>query len=1344
MAFAQPVGMRLNFLGGSIGASVDRPPARSGAPIPLARPHADDVQALLKDARALAWRVDLVLDRTLDELPKTTRRAPWLKFLATASGSEPATLRQLLGRHRADANARPDAEGSESSVDAAMNGAELVAAIESRRQAHEAALKRLLAADAAHADVRPLAADPGRWHRAAQLSADRDDAVEAVERCSRALRSVLTVGRMTGLEAHALTSELLDRHIAFLHQRMAQYDDAMKAADTMLEAQRRKIDCLLQAQDVCSAALTEALAHHDACAASLNRTAAALAARERRLSPLEPRVATSDQGTSRDGLAIKRAKLARVHESHALLRKELADATREVTSRAAALSDTDAALARAQQEALDRDPMDGLRDELLDGRDVLARSQPALDRKLSESRARAHAAARLLAQFQATGGDALSNCPPGFDARQLADADGQSLRSGLSRFLRSLPSAHPPAKRALAPLAIVEIMSRGLALACNADAALAARSLEALSSHPPEHWVASARGQGGTVPPDEVEVTPAISRLFRAMASVPRGLEVLDMAAMPGRRALHDDAHRSVLQTFWIARGEAEQPGLAVDVKAWLARAENVAARLLQDADGNWPALLDRLPARDVAAYRAVLNGFVSNARGSAYETTDRMLRQPSDDWIAALQKHRPWPHGMLPRSLHPASGRSPFSPPTLRLLQRQMESQGMSTAKTDAENAVRQAAREMAEQARSGLMRAAPAHAHDEAARHFDAALQAVCEHVARHEGHPLTVARPLNRFRTPEFSHTKRIYDARLGRKDFALIRKATASLLADGTSPGRLDMPSASDDAPGDALPEPFETLFAQAHVSVIDLLDAIGQWLQAQGLLPPPPDERATDVSRGDDGGPAAMRRKVATAKRKVFVRPEDVAAFFRPALEGMRLRDQIGVSEGGTIGATLPFIPYTLPAPVLGGLTATLYSRTTESFLQIRNLNFALDVRVGGTDTRAHEFRAGAGLGLNLGAFKIAVPQFDVRAKLERSKKRYAALRLFHERDGSGRRKHEETIDQAISVLDTLLRWDAPDKQPGGGQPPFSGPLEAVLALHPNARILDGTTASAQTQGRLDLRSYARAGRGPLQFTVQAGASASAGSASEATDERAGHPHQAMRDRSDQRQQAATASAGATIRARGLRYPVSSSAVQGDWYVPGAAGLVDATRDLAVRLRKSGVTLFSVGERTGASFDRTFTRAADLLAEIDAHREAWLMRCTEALPAEDEDTAGSSGQIRRAEHLLQQFENELESSSAFPNTQFSIKYEAQPLAIGLIDGLRAVERLAAMQGDARAEVETREALASLMSLRACWSVKNMAIRSKGKEGREFGFDLLLRWIRTRSAESARVRLSFPPT
>ncbi|MGH8778288.1 hypothetical protein [Paraburkholderia sp.] len=1066
-------------------------------------------------------------------------------------------------------------------------------------------------------------------------------------------------------------------------------------------------------------------------------------------------------------------------EVQADLSSRVADLTRQFTAAKAALTNAGKELEQRQEAAGDAmralkeftpyiDEEVGRLGQLQLKLDAagggLANPAKSVGDKLKASSEQLEKNRALEKQLSTIGTEAIASTAPGFNPGHLATREGEALVQKLLDVARALPEDDVTAERALPRAAAMDMISRSLAVVTGGDMQAAGKLLGELTAHPLNHWIEPPAQEGNGTAVSHTAPSAEMTTLSQLMARIPRGTEVLNLASTPPLGKPLERAQVEATQAYWMAH-LAQSAETDEAVKTWLGKAMHVASHVVRNSKDETVFDPSKLPLRSSAAFNAVRNGFLSNAEGSDYDLSNRNLLNVTSSI------GEPGSSSWLPSSFDPAKAATLFDPKTLNFAQKQMEAQGMDTTKTRAEASIMTAFEQLGKDARVrfGQLSAPAANttanpaanaaqssargAGDNAERLFAATMVALSDYVGHEKRSPTIISRLTSPVSPPSFNHTKRIYDAHLGPGEKTRIRQAVHALLyppRPAIGSRKLTKPNPNATV---ALPPEIENLFRQERVSVTDLLKTLEAQLgkssaATKAVMASSIKTLGDDFGSPESGAPK-IDEQVRLAKMRKFESKDDVEAFFRPLLETLRLRDQVTVTSGGTLGGGIPLLPAVPKFPMSASFG--LYAKRTESFVQFKNPTFASEIMVGSTVSHLHDAKVSLGNRLEIGIATLTAPSGSVKFETARPKTIYTSLRTLRGKDEMGVRKEQEAIDANLKLLDILLRWDTdPSKTAEDGQP-FSDPLEAIFALSPDTLVASGEKEGRTNQGSLDIGAIARlrtpgnhasVGTSVIPFSLKVERTAEQGT------ERTGYPHQTVHDSSSQARQRVNMLANFGVIGTAFKEPIGTIGADGKGtgqaHINLIGNLLEISREIVSNFEKNGATRFPIGDQTGGAVDRTYGTPKDLLAEVQTYREDWLQRCMDTLPREKTAEVDTPERRAVAAGILEQFENDLRVAGSNSSLQFNIKYEMQPRMSGVIDGLRGMEALAREQGDTDTAAEARNMMNTILSYRASWSVKNTTVRSKGKTSEDMGLDFFLRWQKTYSSESTRARVAFPPS
>jgi hypothetical protein len=1253
------------------------------------------------------------------------------------------------------------------------------------------ALDKLLAAESALHMEQLLLANARECGRTTAV-ATKERAVaqmqEAVDRAKDELTPVIagmrediSAFRSLDLGVQVLASDLLDRKVSAFHNQVSFLRNAV-AADKenlpktidRLKLQRSEVMTSQQASYQSVYHLRERVTRLESRLSDARDLVAVEVADHARRNELADLALGPEGGSETEGrsepvvLTDAQVRVADLESQIADAKQSIEDLDRERASLSPVLEYLDAEIGRLEQfHSNEAGRFNDVARSLRNLGVSVGKTSESVKRKLESNLAAEHKLSAAHTQL-------IAASAPGFSVENLGSR-GAPLLTKLAKLANYLPEDDFKGERILPRAAAIEMISRSLAIATNGDVEKAAALADALTSRPLNHWVPtpqnrSARDVPFHVPNGEMEA------LLSTMASVPRGLDALNLIAGKDteddtRQAPLEVGQRDALQAYWQASNAMKTEPDEV-VKVWLSQAMNVAAHEVRNKKNDTVFPTADVPLKEQAAYRAVRNGFLSNAAGSDYDLSNKNLLNLTN----TIADQKPRQSRLLrwaPHSLNPAEAASPFRPVALKLAQKQMEAQGMPTLKTKADADIQQTFVTLGELANGHLKHLEDSTAGNRnrntslADAQISAAIAAISEFVRENSSrsgprirfpvspNSLNLRSPI----TPKsFGQSKRLYDSRFDAKDIKTIR-ARASELSNASA---------------EAFPPALDRVLGQKRPSIIDVMGAIHADLSASseetksalkgGLdilnrdFPRTEREDGVGISRTGlrqytFAPQESMKSRVAFAKTSTINSKDDVEKFFRPMLETARMRDQVTLTGGGTIGIGIPILAPVTPNFPLSA-QAHIASKRSEAFLQFKNPTFSAELSTGSVVTVQRDAGVSVGYRVGLGPASF-VASGNVKAEKTESKTIYTNLRTLRGKDDSGNRKVQEAIDDNLKVLDILLRWQ--DKTDANGNAyEFTDPLQAIFALSPTTLVASGEKDASTLGGTIEARGALR-GRAP-GHQLSAGVSATPFSlglskAREKNSERTGFLHQRVLDHNDQASQRIGVAAKIGVIATPYKHSFTKGHINtptgtlesertGRGHLSLAGDVIEYSRELVSNFEKNGATTFPIGDNVGGSVDRAYGSPKDLLAEIEANREDWLIRCLDVLPRSKESESDTTERMSKATALLNDFIKDLREVGANPSFQFNIKYEMQPRMSGKVDGLRGIEALAEMQGEKATASQSRADAEQLLRHRASWAPKNMAVRSKGKTWQETGIDFFLRWQKNASAETSRAAFAFP--
>ncbi len=908
--------------------------------------------------------------------------------------------------------------------------------------------------------------------------------------------------------------------------------------------------------------------------------------------------------------------------------------------------------------------------------------------------------------------------PPGFGA-------SESLRA-LSRELNIAMHAIPAnsAADALPKTDIAESLSYALAIVSGGDAQRATVLLRELRARPTLSMVMREDG-GGASSSSSGEAPADIKALFHLMAAMPRGVEVLQSL---GNNAGEPISGKQLvaLRVYWQADMAISQSKPA-PVVAWLNDAKLVAAdRLHLDTGTNLDQhLSERFGERQLGAYNAVRNGYVSNAPGSPYDARDKELRKVGEEWMQRRLSR--YGEGLL-RGLNPASAKTPFTSHALAGTAKMADRFGITTHATKAAAAISAAAASLGEAAK-GLPMSAQ-HGDEQV---YCLAVTALCEYIREN------------------FAELRALTPA-----DFDAIRKRFNHALPT---------PAAGRTANKQALPESLEEFAAEANamarssssfplrrkanigVSAESVLrDVSEQFLQrnAEHLSPEQIDSivggLGLDAAEVQDNFRLSHISRYGQGQKLRLDDNQDLVQFYRPMFAQWGLRNKLKTSNGGTLGVGLPLLPYISPKIVTPLLTAG-YSQKQEAFVQFFQPLLGFEMMVGESKSKTMEGSMGVAVGKTRGKHLFAGGTATIAATHERMKMNGTVVRFLRARG-----QDEAQRQNMLKAWESTVLWK--DLKPTKSDAGFSGPMEAILSRLPDAVVTGFDAGSIATQGearasagaRLQTKPDSRGAEFGLGAILTAKAKAQRAFEYRTEDKAAVY---VVSDKSSTGKQTAAASLDVQLplprNARALPLAHGKSGALGGGSVP-----VDFSfeREFAQHLQKHGLSPFRINDKQDGDLDRHYFGAKEMLAEISANRDQWCARALETLP-EVNGTKDTPENRAESQRLLAQFEKDIVALEAEGKyCQFNVNYSMRPQASGRIDGARLVGGLAETLGDAGRVNEKVKLADAVLQQPATWRPLMLIVRERGKEATNLGLNYGLRVQSVATVDGQRTAAQFP--
>ncbi|HEY4542102.1 MAG TPA: hypothetical protein VIG66_07010 [Noviherbaspirillum sp.] len=1232
-----------------------------------------------------------------------------------------------------------------------------------------------------------------------QRTSELEQALVTLQEAIKKLHSASAVVSMLDCSDNALATDLISQKLSFVRTQIEQYSAKLAQSDLSIkdeiETRKKALTDTREGMLIASKKLEaswNALVHHEAL----------LFASMRQLQKLQQEFDALNEPQEEIGPAKEVDEFAAARQARI---EELSAVIGETKDRIAVMAiELPAAQERvaADQEILEEwendfdTSMTAFHDRLTAFftnepaiRQVLAELNLAADQitgKADDWKRRSEETRALEAQIHDRALQLQLAAPSGFSAAALASPAGQQIKASLASFAARLEPDDPEEERELPRLAKIEILSNAIATITDGDAERSARLLQDLMAHPSEHWVPLPQHLGGPVPatlareqtaPSHAASSDDMRLLFHFMASVPRGTEVLDEASGGAGRKPMGREQLEALQAYWMA-DKAQLHESSEEVRAWLRDAQFVAAHEARNRKKEPPVFeTSALPGDMIRAFRAVKKGLLSNAPGSDYDRINSALAKLGDQWRLAVQDQRHKLLSWLPKSPNVYADKSPLHPRALKLGMKQLEAQGVSTVRTQGHEAVIGAASALSARLADGFMSRRTGHENISDARLFDLTAKVVCDYIAGQRNGPAELAQKRTPMRRTAFHKCERSYQAKLGKQDFEQIRREVAAALAGveaGAGAGQTRKLIKRNPHSAIQLPAPFAGMLKTDHfgrdvkISAPDVLRQIAQ---------------AMDVALPETGAVDAladMETKLAIAGQETLQSKQDVINFFAPFLAEMRLRDQFTLSQGGEFGGGIPLLPIAPPAPFVANASVNVYTRRKEESFQIKSPTYGVEFVFNSVSSRAHDVRIAGGLGISAGWLKLYLPMLSRKREYAKTETGFILVRTLRPKDERGVRKEQESRDEALDLLTKIVCWDHPDHGPSADEPPFSGPLDAILEHYPDCLVADGTKTARGWQTGTDLSFAGRFGFADKHLLAGVAATplnVRTDNKSEVSKERSGYAHQTVLDRSDERRQRLSAgvmagaigtffrkavNGGDEVNETGMRDvapppgAMASRAGGGsskagaaidsegsaNWRVMGAANLLDFSKELAYNMEKNGVTRFAIGDKTGGSMDRVYGSPKDLLAAIERNEEEFLLRFLDTIPVSPGAERDTPQNRMVARMQLDWFKKDLQAMKKDSSMQFNIKHEKQPKITGWDDAFNALEAIAGARGDAGKVRELQKGRRELAAYRSSWSFKNSVFRGKGKDSEDLGVDFGLRAKRTYSAETTRAKGAYP--
>lgn len=902
--------------------------------------------------------------------------------------------------------------------------------------------------------------------------------------------------------------------------------------------------------------------------------------------------------------------------------------------------------------------------------------------------------------------EAMLRSPPGF-----APASAVALAPSLQQLAERLPDRS--AKDAIPKVALLETISRGLAQVTGADAGRARRALDALLRHPVPAWI-PLPGHATAAADEPAQTAHDVASLFRLMSKVGRGTEALMLATRPGA-SMADVAPGALdVRAYWRAdqaiRDEASPP-----VQAWLRGAQQAACAAVHPQAGSTATHVQ------VAALRAVRQGFLSNAAGSAYDRANQRLRKTVNEWVDRSGERT------RTQRLLPILGKTPFSRTAVKANTKVAPMMGVVTAAARVEQAARSAATTLQGAVGHGL---------------------AACRAHGSLPPDELFITAALARFALKEADRPSAT--RKLGWRDARALQaqlKAVVNEQLAGLPPGLEQQLRA-------ARPRLKAALARELRRSslMVRLLDDAARRL-ADTALPGASDgaisrlchDAAQDLQQAHEGLDLALTGKLRGK--------EDLVRLIEPQIMSTQLRTRSAFQGGGSMGLNLPNFGAALNAlgmPSLFSVRGDNYSRR-EAFLEIFHPMQGIQLTTG---IRRGEVAEG---GVSVGpTWKTPGGLLNARAtlggRIGSASSDVDGVVLRIRREPGRLPQMRENLAKAFK---DLVYWDDLLDDHGAHYP---DPLAALLARNPKLIVADMRASTQTLTGELGVAAgatvgtTANAGR-PIAVGPQASLGAKVDRASQSYVDGTGEVR-VTNERGKVAHQRLMLSAGLTV-------PVGDPqglAIDGDGFarqarggegggvqlaglrMPFASGL---TRDLAQNYEKVSMTHLDFAGTMDSDHDRYYDSPEPLLSEIDANREVWILRFMEMKPHPPGNAQEAERYRNEANEALDQFRADalaLHANSRF--ALYNIHYTMRPEAAPQFETLRALEDLAREGGDtARLEMLKGERDLLLMDP-GTWRASTLNLFERGRRSASNGISFGLRTMRHHGADLQIQLTEFP--
>lgn len=1163
----------------------------------------------------------------------------------------------------------------------AEDARKLLGQLEAKRQALDEAAANFERARSAHEDSRRVSPASDQTRQAAER---RSQAAAELRTASSALHAAISGSDLVGLKGLSYLAELHEKGDAFARKRINELQTKAHALRSDAYDRRDAIDLELHAR--IEEARTLMSIDHNLAAAEKTLLEA-----QGRLRDLTARLIALPAETAESSGAAPSSLRARLNNEIEQAQTVCACAQATQQRCLQGLDSIDAEFARLNDRITElmqlRPAADVQRDEAERSLAWLAGASSQLAKKMSalakpEADVDTHATDELHERFVVQ----QSEMPQAFGSHPDA-----ALMAALGTLSTRLQETGASAKLPL--MMAMETVTNALADVTCGEAGRAARLLGALSAKPASHWAelawAHARTRRETAGSQVDRTVSDVLAFNRLVAALPRGSDLLHALSRDGKESSVKEKTQA-LHVFWTA-DDACRKESDPSVVAWLGQAKRVA---LAGCRGETEAQFDDV---DYGAYHAVRNGYLSNASGSLYDEHNARMKKAITEWVIRATSGRGSTNDVAQpavwRRLVPTLNKTPLNKRLLNRGYDVAESMGLDSARLRVDRAVRRRMTGVATLIESSRRVGGGEGALDALFAQTLVDYLKLVDNRGRHLSNVKLTDRDTKKMiqRLPAVAQQVHV-------ERFLTFIKAVA--------------PHGS---------------------TAYEALERMGERLRSR--IPAAQRPQATEVA--DDDLAATVR----LLKTKRLSDKHDIVTFFKPFILDMALRDKVRLGGGGTLGLGLPTLPYGPETPVVSPLVFAEMSRSEEAFVQLFMPVLGIEMMFGKTRTKAKESILGVVAGSSLGKAVALQGAASVRASSQQAKTNATLMRFFRKRH-----QDEEMRTKMLNALESLVRWDMIEPERGKA---YSGPLEAVFARNPEVSVsqvdavADTTMVGAAVSARLPYLKFNTAHGIAQTIRTEPSFSVEAQRSRERRDERCGHVnvYAAVGDSAQQRASLGMAVAGApfsVLPPRGRHHAHEGPQRE-------SLGLqLGITRDIAWAMEKHEISPFLLDGKQDADLDRHYSTPVDMLQEISANREQWLMRCVETL---DPDTDGNTDTLdnrMRAAVLLDEFEREIHRLGK--NSKYclyNVNYSMRGAASEWIDGYRGLAQLARKRGDALAERNAQEAIDDILVNRGTWRPLMLIVRERAKDSTMIGWRNLLRWQRTANVDGQRTAAQFPP-